>query len=177
MSAVTPRTRFVKASGRARFASALGVTLALVVSGCSAEPDVQLTGCSELIPQDMVANALSNPSGQQLIQLHDVEDDAVSPLVNEMVNDGVACGGSVDGAVPVNGAVVIGQLAVDEQRWTRIQADFAADGLTVSDDAGVAGWLHIPLPHNDPSIGTGFVWRDGVLFFAVNPVLFVLAAT
>ena len=177
MSAVTPRTRFVKASGRARFASALGVTLALVVSGCSAEPDVQLTGCSELIPQETVGDVLGNRNGQ-LVQLRDLQVDPVSPLVDEMVTDGIACGGSVNGAVTLDGAVLVGQLSVGEERWTEIQVEFAADGhVAVDDTSGVPGWVHVAHPDDDPSMGTGFAWEDGVLFYAINPLLYVFATS
>ena len=52
------------------------------------------------------------------MQLHEKEPDAVDPLVDRMVTDGVACGGLLGEAVLMDGAVVIGQLAMDEDEWT-----------------------------------------------------------
>ncbi|TFC93367.1 MULTISPECIES: hypothetical protein [Cryobacterium] len=121
------------------------------------------------MPKQVVADVIG--AGGRLVQLEENEPDSVDPLVDRMVTDGVACGGSVNGAEFLDGAVMIGQLATSQKQWDSIQTEFATDGHTASDDFGIAGWVYVSKPSDDPSMGSGFAWRDGVLYYLMNPMM------
>ena len=155
---------------RTRSIAAL-VLLGFVLSGCApAVDDSAMVSCEQLIPREIVADVLGAQDGR-LIQLQTEEQSPVSPLVNQMITDGIACGGSVGGAAVLDGAVVIGQLPIDERRWKSIQAEFAEDGHRASDDFGVAGWVDVPIDDEALAGGPGFAWKDGVLYYAMSPLV------
>lgn len=159
------------------FSTALVLILGVGVSGCAptTQPhistDSALTSCGEIMPKEVAADVLG--PGGRLVQLQAEELDAVSPLVDTMVTDGIACGGSVNGAVLLDGAVMIGQLAINQEEWNAIQTAFAADGHVAIDDI-VAGWVYVSKSTDDPTLGSGFVWRDGVLYYMMNPMMLAL---
>ena len=129
-----------------------------------------LASCDDVIPTEVIADVLGSEDGR-LIQLRGTEGEPDSPLVEEMVNDGIACGGSIDGDVVLDGTVLLGQLRMDEDRWDSIRADFADDTQDASDDYGIPGWVDVA--QADPQIpdGSGFAWKGGVLFYATSPLL------
>ncbi|MDY7540984.1 MULTISPECIES: hypothetical protein [unclassified Cryobacterium] len=88
-----------------------------------------------------------------------------------MVTDGIACGASVHGAEVIDGAVIIGQLATNKGQWDSIQTEFATEGHVPSDDFGIAGWVYFSKPTDVPGAGSGFAWRDGVLYYLINPMM------
>lgn len=162
-------------TAQTRFATALVLALGTGVSGCATltQPDLDaesaLTSCDEIMPEKVAADILG--VGGHLVQVEAEEPNAVSPLVDRMVADGIACGGSVNGTVILDGAVVIGQLATNEEEWSSIQTEFAADGHLVTDDFGISGWVPVSKPSDDPTLGSGFAWRDGVLYYLMNPMM------
>jgi len=145
------------------------------LSGCVApsQPETStetaLASCDEIMPGRLVQD-ISGRSGAESVQLHKSEADAVDPLVDSMVSDGVACGGIVDDVALLDGAVFVGQLAMDEDQWAVTQSEFAADGHEVVDEI-VGGWVSVSKPGGDPTVGSGFAWRDGVLYYVMNPFL------
>ena len=146
---------------------------AVVLAGCAGTQSTVPT-CGELVPARTTADVLGDPDGK-LVRLHTPQPHSVSPLVDEMVADGIACGGSVNGAPLLDGAVMVGALAMSKDEWRTVRAAFATDGHAVSDDLGVPGWVSVPKPDNDPTAGSGFAWKDGVLYYAMNPILLALA--
>jgi hypothetical protein len=102
-------------------------------------------------------------SGRTLILHNSIEPDSVSEVVDEMVTDGIACG--------VDGVVVVGELPIDQERWDSIQTELVADGHPAIDETG---WVSVPKPDEDPTLSSGFAWRDGVLYYALNPFIFLL---
>jgi hypothetical protein len=123
--------------------------------------------CTDLMPLATVAEILTNPS-EDFVRVESPEAEPVNPLVDEMVTDGIACGSNSDSVV------FIGALAMDRESWSAAQADFAADGFDSTDDLGITGWVSVPKPHDDPIATSGFAWTDGVLYYAVNPLVFSL---
>lgn len=159
-------------SARTVLSVTLVLTLGIGVAGCSpdgAAPSA-LASCDEVIPKELAADILGRADGE-LVQLDNTEPDPVSPVVDRMVTDGIACGGSANGVAVLDGAVMIGQLQTTEADWESIQADFAADGHEADVDIGIDGWVYVAKPSDDPMLGSGFAWRDGVLYYLVNPML------
>jgi hypothetical protein len=147
------------------------------VAGCSTQtqsdigPEKALTSCDEIIPTRVAADVLGAGTHGHLVQLQAEESDPVSPLVDRMVTEGIACGGAVDGDAILDGAVMVGQLAMNEEQWESIQTEFAADGHVAINDFGFAGWIYVSKPSGDPTMGSGFAWRDGVLYYLINPMM------
>ena len=150
------------------------LALGFGASGCAPDPEgnatTALASCDEVIPKEIAADLLGR-SGGQFVQLQETEQDPVSPVVDRMVTDGIACGGSANGAAVMDGTVLIGQLETTADEWESIQADFAADGHVADVDLGIAGWVYVSKPSDDPMMGSGFAWRDGVLYYLTNPML------
>ncbi|WP_146069971.1 hypothetical protein [Cryobacterium sp. Y29] len=142
------------------------------LSGCvtPSQPETStetpLASCNEIMPGRVAQNVFGKSA--EVVQLHESEADAVDPLVDSMVNDGIACGGIIDDVAFLDGAVLIGQLAMDEDQWAVTQSEFAADGHEAVDEI-VEGWVYVSKPGGDPTIGSGFAWRDGVLYYVLNP--------
>ena len=151
----------------------LGVGLSSCVSPSPAATGTKtsLASCDEIMPGKLAQDIFGRSA--EVVQLHESEPDAVDPLVDRMVSDGIACGGIVDDVVILDGAVFIGQLAMDEEQWAATQSEFAADGHEVVDDI-VEGWVYVTKPGDDPTIGSGFAWRDGVLYYVQNPFALAL---
>jgi len=162
------------------YASA-GLALILVtgLSGCVAptQPETgtknQLATCDEILPGKLPQDLFGRSA--TVVQLHEKEPDAVDPLVDKMVTDGIACGGLLNETVMSDGAVVIGQLAMDENQWSATQSKFTEDGHEVADEI-VQGWVYVSKPGADPTLGSGFAWRDGVLYYVQNPFLLALVS-
>jgi len=125
-----------------------------------------LASCDEIMPGKLAQDVFGRSA--EVVQLHESEPDAVDPMVDRMVSDGIACGGIIDDVLILDGAVFIGQLAMDEDQWAVTKSEFAADGHEVVDEI-VEGWVYVSKPGDDPTIGSGFAWRDGVLYYVQNP--------
>jgi len=162
----------VTTRSRTRSIAAL-VFLGFVLSGCAPD-DSAMASCDQLIPREIVADVLGSQDGK-LVQLQTEERSPVSPLVNKMTTDGIACGGSDDGAEILGGAVMIGQLPMDELQWMTIQADFADGGHPATDGFGIPGWVDVPKDEDDLAGGPGFAWKEGVLYYAMSPLMLGLA--
>ena len=147
------------------------------LSGCvtPSQPEAitktPLASCTKILPGELAQDIFGTSA--KVVQLHDKEPDAVDPLVDRMVTDGVACGALLGETVAMDGAVVIGQLAMDEKQWTATQSKFAADGHEAV-DVFIEGWVYVSKPSEDPTMGSGFAWRDGVLYYVQNPFLLPL---
>jgi hypothetical protein len=152
----------------------LAICLALTVAACTslgqtdAEVKVASLECGDLLPEAIAADIFSDPS-EDFVRVEAKEAGAVSPLVDEMVTEGIACGTNTGDSV-----VFIGALAMDAGLWQTTQADFAADGHDATDDLGIPGWVSVPKPNDDPIATSGFAWTDGVLYYATNPLVFSL---
>lgn len=168
---------FMRSPAQTCFAAVLVLILGTGLLGCATptQPDMSaqtpLAGCDEILPKKLAQDLLGR-SGT-VVQLHEKEPDAVDPLVDRMVTDGIACGGIVSEAQVSDGAVMIGQLAMDENQWAETQSKFAADGHETVDDVA-DGWVYVSKPSDDPTMGSGFAWRDGVLYYVQNPFLLML---
>ncbi|WP_146071101.1 hypothetical protein [Cryobacterium sp. Y57] len=143
-------------------AAVLVMILGTGLSGCvtPSQPETStetpLASCDEIMPGRVLQDIVGS-SAAEVVQLHESEADAVDPLVDSMVNDGIACGGIIDDVAFLDGSVLIGQLAMDEDQWTVTQSEFAANGHEVVDEI-VEGWVFVSKPGGDPTIGSGFVW-------------------
>ncbi|TFC95065.1 hypothetical protein E3T28_14075 [Cryobacterium sinapicolor] len=168
---------FMRSPAQTCFAAVLVVILGTVITGCAtqSQPDkstqTPLASCDKILPKKLAQDILGR-SGT-VVQLHDKEPDAVDPLVDRMVTDGIACGGIVSEAQTSDGAVMIGQLAMNETQWAEAQSKFAADGHERVDEF-VEGWVYVSKPSDDPTMGSGFAWRDGVLYYVQNPLILML---
>jgi hypothetical protein len=162
------------------YASAvLALILVTGLSGCvtptqpETGPKNQLATCDEILPGKLPQDLFGRSA--TVVQLHEKEHAAVNPLVDEMITNGIACGGLLNETVMSDGAVVIGQLAMDEKQWTAIQSKFTEDGHEVTDEI-VKGWVNVSKPDADPTLGSGFAWRDGVLYYLQTPFLLELVS-
>jgi len=158
------------------YAAVLVMILGTGITGCATQPQpdkstqTPLTSCDEILPKQVAQDILGR-SGT-VVQLHEKEPDAVDPLLDRMVTDGIACGEAQVGG----GVVMIGQLAMNENQWAEAQSKFAADGHETVDEF-VEGWVYVSKPSDDPTTGSGFAWRDGVLYYVQNPFLLMLVPT
>jgi hypothetical protein len=171
-SAQFPRIRFMIGNHRARYAAAAVLIAGLSTFSCTAggEDTSALASCEEIVPPKIVADILGDESGR-LVRLRVDEPDSVSPLVGQMVRDGIACGGSADGKPTLDGAVMLGQLPMDESQWNEIKEGLAADGHAAIEFAGISEWVDVTRTGDGPLGGGGFAWKDKVLYYAMNPVL------
>jgi hypothetical protein len=112
------------------FAVMLFVLLPVGAVGCTAETGPPLATCSDVMPEAIVADIFGDNT---LVRLDSAESDAITPLLDEIATEGVACGSDDPGS-----AIVIGQLAMDNDDWISTRDAFAADGYQVD--------LGYPLP-------------------------------
>jgi hypothetical protein len=152
--------------------------VALAVTACTSfgqtdtEVRVASMECGDLLPEALAAEIFSDPS-EDFVRVEAKEPGAVSPLVDEMVRGGIACGSNGDASTGES-VVFVGALAMDADLWKTTQADFAADGHDATDQLGIPGWVSVPKPSDDPIATSGFAWTDGVLYYATNPLVFSL---
>lgn len=62
---------------------------------------------------------------------------------------------------------------MNENQWAETQSKFAADGHEAVDEVA-DGWVYVAKPSDDPTTGSGFAWRDGVLYYLENPFILMI---
>jgi hypothetical protein len=118
------------------------------------------------MPEAIVADIFGDNT---LVRLDSAESDAITPLLDEIATEGVACGSDDPGS-----AIVIGQLAMDNDDWISTRDAFAADGYQVDLGYPVPGAVSLTKGSDDVAPAGGFAWNEGILYYGRPSLLLQL---